>query len=360
MGLGRLGEAGPARSQRRSSSRSGAASRPTRARNRRAEAGEGSRSLVGVSRTRRTTATRVSLSYARRRSALSAISAPRSACDTGPSENGLPTSCQSAAWRSTSEPPARTASSSTCRMCSSTVYAWVGERCGAPTHASHSGSATASAPTSRARRSASAAASPSSVWSSVSRTRSGESPAIRGASSRISPSVTGSGTSPSRERRATPRRIRRGSSRNAVGWTARSTPAEMSSRPPKGSIHSPVRRLRAIALAVKSRRSRSSRTGPSRLGLDPEVRVRVARRSPARPRGSASRGAAAPPRRPPSGPKRGRKRTPTSRPATRSSSAGPERRRIASSSPMSWPRTRKSMSFGRLPSSSSRRLPPTS
>ena len=146
---------------------------------------------------------------------------------------------------------------------------------------------------------------------------------MRGASARMSASVSGSGTSPSRARRAMPRRIRSGSSRNADGCTARSIPAARSSRPAERVDPGAAADVAGHRVDGEVAPLEIVAHGQARVGLDAEVGVRVAGVVRARPGriGVSRRGGTT--SMPSFGPNDGRNRTPTSRPATRSSSAGP-------------------------------------
>ena len=219
----------------------------------------------------------VSLSYVRRRSAARVMRAPASACWRGPGAAGLPTSCQNAARRWLAR----------CMIMHrgvEHVQDVLVERVGLrgrllveadarrPLGQRHCERAHVARQPQRLRR----RRGRRTMRSSSSRTRSADSSAMRGAAAAMSSRVPRSGCSPSRLQRATPRRMRSGSSRNAVACTARRTPARRSSRPPNGSIHSPrahVPRHRVdrevAALEVVAHRQLG-------VGLDAEVGVRVA------------------------------------------------------------------------------------
>ena len=189
--------------------------------------------------------------------------APTSACSRAPGACGLPTSCQNAARRGSRAAPS-------CDGGVEHVQDVLVERVGLrrrlliePMQGAHSGSATASAPTSRASRSASTAPSPGEhaleLLAHALGRQLGDARRRRGHQLARAHRAGGRRCCSARRRAgcAAGRRGRRSRAPRAARRAARS------SRPPNGSIHSPVRTSRAIALTVKSRRSRSSRTGSS-------------------------------------------------------------------------------------------------
>ena len=135
----------------------------------------------------------------------------------------------------------------------------VADGCGTPNSASTSGRSAASAPQSRSTASIRDGCGSIRPRASSCQTRSGASVASSpdaATACASAPRVSGATTKPKRAAKRATRSTRSGSSAKA-GDTWRSTPARRSAAPPKGSISAPFS-SRAIALIVRSRRSRSS------------------------------------------------------------------------------------------------------
>ena len=184
---------------------------------------------------------------------------------------GLPTSWSSAASRTGSRASRSRGLRRRCvNRCSSSVSAWRFDRWSTPTVVGQLGHRHRRA---RRRRGPGAArrpaCRPSRIWSSVSRTRSAESSAIRGRPlphqrARARSSGTRPSRRPARDAAQDPQRVvaERGRVHDPQHAAARGRRGRR-----YGSIRSaPLRRSRAIALTVKSRRSRSASTGRSGSG----------------------------------------------------------------------------------------------
>ena len=242
---------------------------PYRASIRRASAASPSPRRKTWCRTIRTTRSRRSFGYRRRRRTPFASFAPTAAWSPHPT--GLPRSWRSVARRTRSGVPASAAACTTEKVCSSTVIAWSLDPGSNPTAGANSGIRATRTPVSRASSSALRGSRPSRSFESSPMpsaaspppTRSPETSATPLASSCICARVASSGSSASWETNRRPRTIRSGSSAKLRGETVRRTRRSRSARPPNGSTSSPSARRRAIALIVKSRRARSSVTPAS-------------------------------------------------------------------------------------------------